>query len=116
MGNPPEEMRGITMSTDVQDMIFATPLPQTLETGPDHEAGQATPPAASPAPVAPEGDRATRRKWDKTKGMAKKSWSQLTEADFVRAEGSIEKLYDVIHEKVGGAREAIKARLDKLVA
>lgn len=104
------------MSTDVQDMIFATPLPQTLETGPDHEAGQAaTPPPAGTAPVAPEGDRATRRKWDKVKGMAKKSWSQLTEADFVRAEGSIDKLYDVIHEKVGGAREAIKVRLDKLV-
>lgn len=64
----------------------------------------------------PEGDRAARRKWDKVKGMAKKSWSQLTAADFALAEGSIEKLYDVIHKKVGGAREAIKTRLDKLLA
>lgn len=63
----------------------------------------------------PEGDRAASRRWDKVKGMAKQSWSQLTAADFALAEGSIEKLYDVIHKKVGGAREAVKTRLDKLL-
>lgn len=84
------------------------PAGARVTAGVDTEVGAA---AALPA----EGDRAARRKWDKAKGMAKKSWSQLTDADFAKAEGSLDKLYDVIHEKVGGAREAIKIRLDKLL-
>lgn len=53
-------------------------------------------------------------KWEQLKGRAKKAWGELTDDDFKRAEGSMDKLYGVIQEKFGDSKEAIKARLDKV--
>ena len=53
-------------------------------------------------------------KWDQIKGRAKKAWGELTDDDFTKAEGSVDKLYGVIQEKFGDTKEAIKAKLDKL--
>ena len=52
-------------------------------------------------------------KWDQIKGGAKKAWGELTDDDFKKAEGSMDKLYGVIQEKFGDTKEAIKAKLDK---
>lgn len=57
-------------------------------------------------------DQATG-KWNQIKGQAKKAWGDLTDDDFKKAEGSIEKLCGVIQERFGDTREAIQARLDK---
>jgi uncharacterized protein YjbJ (UPF0337 family) len=53
-------------------------------------------------------------KWDQITGSAKKAWGGLTDDDFKKAEGSLEKLYGVIQEKFGDTKEAIKAKLDQL--
>ena len=53
-------------------------------------------------------------KWEQIKGRAKKAWADLTDDDFKKAEGSLDKLYGVIQEKVGDTKEAVKAKLDKL--
>jgi len=53
-------------------------------------------------------------KWDQIKGKAKEAWGVLTDNDFKKAEGSIEKLYGVIEEKVGDSKKAIRTKLDKL--
>jgi uncharacterized protein YjbJ (UPF0337 family) len=53
-------------------------------------------------------------KWDQIKGRAKKNWGKLTDDDFKRAEGSVDKLYGLIQEKFGDTKEAIKAKLDKI--
>ena len=53
-------------------------------------------------------------KWEQMKGRAKKAWAELTDDDFKKAEGSMEKLYGVIQEKFGDTKEAVKAKLDKL--
>ena len=55
-------------------------------------------------------------KWDQITGRAKEAWGVLTDDDFKRAEGSIEKLYGVIQEKVGDTKEAIRTKLDHLNA
>ena len=52
--------------------------------------------------------------WNQMKGRAKKAWADLTDDDFKKAEGSVDKLYGVIQEKFGDTKEAIKAKLDKL--
>jgi uncharacterized protein YjbJ (UPF0337 family) len=53
-------------------------------------------------------------KWNQIKGHAKKVWGELTDDDFEKAEGSVEKLYGVIQERFGDTREAIQSRLNKL--
>jgi len=50
--------------------------------------------------------------WEQLKGMAKQSWGRLTEDDFTRAEGSVDKLFGIIHEKFGDSKESIRAKLD----
>jgi uncharacterized protein YjbJ (UPF0337 family) len=55
-------------------------------------------------------------KWDQITGRAKEAWGVLTDDDFKRAEGSIEKLYGVIQEKVGDTKEAIRTKLGHLNA
>ena len=52
--------------------------------------------------------------WNQMKGRAKKAWADLTDDDFKKAEGSVDKLYGVIQEKFGDTKDAIKAKLDKL--
>jgi uncharacterized protein YjbJ (UPF0337 family) len=46
-------------------------------------------------------------KWEQIKGTAKQAWGKLTDDDFAKAEGSAEKLFGIIHEKFGDAKEAI---------
>jgi uncharacterized protein YjbJ (UPF0337 family) len=55
-------------------------------------------------------------KWRQLRGMAKKAWSELTDDDFEKAGGSVDKLLGVIQEKFGDTREAIEEKLDKLQA
>jgi uncharacterized protein YjbJ (UPF0337 family) len=52
--------------------------------------------------------------WDQLKGKAKSVWGELTDDDFMKAEGSTDKLYGVIEKRFGDTKEAIKAKLDKL--
>jgi uncharacterized protein YjbJ (UPF0337 family) len=52
--------------------------------------------------------------WDQLKGKAKRVWGELTDDDFMKAEGSTDKLYGVIQQRFGDTKEAIKAKLDKL--
>jgi len=53
-------------------------------------------------------------KWRQIKGVAKKTWGDLTDDDFKKAEGSVDKLYGVIQERFGDTKEAVKEKLDKL--
>ena len=53
-------------------------------------------------------------KWYQITGKAKKVWGELTDDDFKKAEGSLDRLYGVIQEKFGDTREAVKAKLAKL--
>jgi uncharacterized protein YjbJ (UPF0337 family) len=53
-------------------------------------------------------------KWEQIKGRAKKAWGELTDDDIQRAEGSADKLYGIIQEKFGDAKETIKSRLDDI--
>ena len=52
--------------------------------------------------------------WDQFKGKAKRVWGELTDDDFMKAEGSVDLLYAVIEKRFGDSKEAIKAKLDKL--
>ena len=53
-------------------------------------------------------------KWDQIKGRAGKAWGEITDNDRKKAKGSADKLHGIIQQKVGDAKEAIKAKLDKL--
>lgn len=53
-------------------------------------------------------------KWEQIKGRAKKAWGELSDDDFMKADGSSDKLYGIIQEKFGDTREAISKKLDKL--
>jgi uncharacterized protein YjbJ (UPF0337 family) len=55
-----------------------------------------------------------RGKWAQIRGRAKRAWGELTDDDFKKAEGSVEKLYGIIQEKIGDTNEAIRAKLGKL--
>ena len=52
--------------------------------------------------------------WNQIKGRAKKAWGELTDDDFKKAEGSVDKLHGIIQEKFGVTKEAIKATLEAL--
>jgi uncharacterized protein YjbJ (UPF0337 family) len=51
-------------------------------------------------------------KWEQLKGRAKIAWGGLTDDDFMKAEGSADKLYGLIQQKYGDTREAIQNKLD----
>jgi uncharacterized protein YjbJ (UPF0337 family) len=55
-----------------------------------------------------------KSKWDQIKKRAKKAWGELTDDDFKRADGSVDKLHDIIEKKFGDTKESIRAKLDKL--
>lgn len=50
--------------------------------------------------------------WEQLKGRAKKAWAELTDDDFLRAEGSRDKLYGIIQQRFGDDKERIKKKLD----
>ena len=52
--------------------------------------------------------------WEQLKGRAKNIWSELTDDDFLKAEGSLDKLYGTIQQKFGDTKEKIKQKLDEL--
>lgn len=51
-------------------------------------------------------------RWEQIKGRAKRAWGELTDDDFMLAEGSMDKLYGIIKSKAGDSEEAIKAKLE----
>lgn len=53
-------------------------------------------------------------KWEEVKGKAKRIWGELTDDDFKKAEGSIDKLYGVIQQRFGVDKEAAKRKIDDL--
>ncbi len=50
--------------------------------------------------------------WDVIKGKAKRIWGELTDDDFLKSEGSADKLYGRIQERFGDTKEAIQKKLD----
>jgi len=53
-------------------------------------------------------------KWETIKGKAKRIWGELTDDDFKKAEGSIDKLYGTIQRRFGDTKEQIKAKIDRI--
>ena len=52
--------------------------------------------------------------WDQLKGVAKRVWGELTDDDFLKAEGSADKLYGLIQVRFGETKESIKDKIDKI--
>jgi uncharacterized protein YjbJ (UPF0337 family) len=52
--------------------------------------------------------------WDIFKGKAKRIWGELTDDDFMKAEGSVDKLVGVIEKRFGETKEQIKSKIDRL--
>jgi uncharacterized protein YjbJ (UPF0337 family) len=52
--------------------------------------------------------------WEQVKGRAKSVWGELTDDDFMKADGSADKLYGIIQSRFGDTKESIKTKLDKL--
>ena len=55
-------------------------------------------------------------KWDQLKGRIKESWGVLTDDDFDRAEGKIDRLVWTIKEKTGETADVIKDKIRKLAS
>ena len=51
--------------------------------------------------------------WTSIKGKAKRIWGELTEDDFMKAEGSIDKLIGTIERRFGETKEEIKKKIDR---
>jgi uncharacterized protein YjbJ (UPF0337 family) len=49
--------------------------------------------------------------FQRMRGKVKSTWGDLTDDDFTRAEGSLDKLVGFIKEKTGQAEETIRERL-----
>jgi uncharacterized protein YjbJ (UPF0337 family) len=52
--------------------------------------------------------------WEQLKGKVKRAWGELTDDDFLRAEGSLDKMAGIIQERFGDSKEAIRKKLDRL--
>ena len=52
--------------------------------------------------------------WDTIKGKAKRIWGELTDDDFMKAEGSVDKLIGTIEKRFGESKDQIKAKIDAL--
>jgi uncharacterized protein YjbJ (UPF0337 family) len=52
--------------------------------------------------------------WEQVKGRAKSVWGELTDDDFIKADGNTDKLYGIIQSRFGDTKEVIKGKLDKL--
>ena len=53
-------------------------------------------------------------KWDEIKGRAKMAYADLTDDDFMRAQGSQDKLFGIIEQRFGDAKEKITDKLNKV--
>ena len=51
--------------------------------------------------------------WEQLKGKAKRIWGELTDDDFMKAQGSADKLYGLIQERFGDSKEAIQQKLNR---
>lgn len=56
----------------------------------------------------------TNGAWDTIKGKAKRIWGELTDDDFEKAEGSVDKLFGTIERRFGESKEQIKAKIDRM--
>jgi hypothetical protein len=70
-----------------------------------------TRPPADPATFSPE---RIRGEWAQLKKRAKLAWSELSEYDFNRADGSAAKLHEIIEKRFGGTIDSIRTKLDSL--
>lgn len=52
--------------------------------------------------------------WEQMKGKAKRVWGELTEDDFIKADGNTDKLFGIIQQKFGDTKDAIKRKIDAL--
>jgi uncharacterized protein YjbJ (UPF0337 family) len=52
--------------------------------------------------------------WNTLKGKAKRLWGELTDDDFLKAEGSVDKLFGIIQKRFGDTKEQIKSKIDNL--
>jgi uncharacterized protein YjbJ (UPF0337 family) len=52
--------------------------------------------------------------WEQIKGKAKSVWGELTDNDFLKADGSADKLFGIIQTRFGDTKEAIKSKIDKV--
>jgi uncharacterized protein YjbJ (UPF0337 family) len=50
-------------------------------------------------------------RFEQVKGQARKTWTGLTDDDFKKANGSVDKLYGVIQNKFGDSKENIEKKL-----
>jgi len=52
--------------------------------------------------------------WEEFKGRVKKAYGELTDDDYLRAEGSQDKLFGIIEQRFGDAKDKIQEKLDRL--
>lgn len=52
--------------------------------------------------------------WDTIKGKAKRIWGELTDDDFMKAEGSADKLFGTIEKRFGDTKAQIQKKIDAL--
>lgn len=50
--------------------------------------------------------------WDSIKGKAKQIWGELTDDDFLQAEGSVDKLFGTIEKRFGDTKAQIRSKID----
>lgn len=53
-----------------------------------------------------------KNRWDQIQQTAKKIWGELTDKDFKKAGGSVDRLHSIIEEKFGDSKATIRAQLN----
>lgn len=53
-------------------------------------------------------------RWERLRGRVNNAWGGLTEDDFTKSEGSVDKLYGIFLERYGNTNETIKEKLDAI--
>ena len=51
--------------------------------------------------------------WEQLKGKAKRIWGELTDDDFMKAQGDADKLYGLIQQRFGDTKEVIQQKLNQ---
>jgi uncharacterized protein YjbJ (UPF0337 family) len=52
--------------------------------------------------------------WEQLKGKFKRAWGELTDDDFLKAEGSVDKMYGIVQERFGETKESIQQKLNRI--